>query len=67
LGSDIKQATGLGAKCEAKIGGAHGAAQYMSTAVVAADMLSIVNPFAASERGKAVKNSSLLNYWGISY
>lgn len=39
----------------------------MSTVVVARDMLSIVDAFAATERGKTTKDSSLLNYWGISY
>jgi pimeloyl-ACP methyl ester carboxylesterase len=63
----LEQVKELGAKCEATIGGPQGAGQHMSTAVVAADMLSVVNAFAASERGKAVKDSSLLNYWGISY
>lgn len=39
----------------------------MSTAVVARDMVSIVDAFAATERGKRAKYSSLVNYWGISY
>ena len=39
----------------------------MSTAVVARDMLSIVDAFAATEPGKSIENSSLLNYWGFSY
>ena len=48
----LEQAKELGAECEATIGGPPGAGQYMSAVVVAADMLSIVNAFAASERGK---------------
>ena len=63
----LEQAKELGAECGAAIGGPHGAGQYMSTAVVAMDMLSIVNAFAASERGETVRGSSLLNYWGVSY
>lgn len=40
----------------------------MSTPVVATDMLSIVDAFAATPSGtSAAGNSSLLNYWGFSY
>jgi pimeloyl-ACP methyl ester carboxylesterase len=57
----------FGAKCGAAIGGPEQAGPHMSTAVVARDMLSIVDAFAAAEPGKGVENSSLLNYWGFSY
>jgi hypothetical protein len=56
----------FGEECEAAIGGPNGVGPHMSTAVVATDMLSIVKAFAATERGKRVEDSSLLNYWGIS-
>jgi pimeloyl-ACP methyl ester carboxylesterase len=57
----------LGAECEAAIGSPDDAGPHMSTAVVARDMLSIVDAFAATESGRAAEGSSLLNYWGISY
>ncbi|KAH8588965.1 TAP-like protein-domain-containing protein [Bisporella sp. PMI_857] len=57
----------FGQQCEAAIGGPDGAGQHMSTPVVATDMLSIVDAFTATERGKSVMDSSLLNYWGFSY
>lgn len=63
----LESAKEFGAQCEDAIGGPNGAGQHMSTAVVARDMLSIVDAFAKTKRGKAVKDSSLLNYWGISY
>jgi pimeloyl-ACP methyl ester carboxylesterase len=63
----LESAKEFGAECEAAIGGPNGAGPHMSTAVVATDMLSIVKAFAATERGKRVEDSSLLNYWGISY
>lgn len=57
----------LGAACEATIGGDMDAGPHMSTAVVARDMLSIVDAFAITEKGQALNSSSLLNYWGFSY
>ena len=40
----------------------------MSTPVVARDMISIVDAFAATPSGmSAAGNSSLLNYWAFSY
>jgi pimeloyl-ACP methyl ester carboxylesterase len=65
--STWEQAKELGAECAAAIGGPNDAGPHMSTAVVARDMLSIVDAFAATESGKSVKDSSLLNYWGLSY
>jgi pimeloyl-ACP methyl ester carboxylesterase len=63
----LESAKELGAECEANIGGQDGAGTHMSTAVVARDMLSIVDAFAATDKGKTVEDCSLLNYWGISY
>lgn len=63
----FQSAQELGQECEAAIGGPDGAGPHMSTPVVATDMLSIVDAFAATESGKSVANSSLLNYWGFSY
>lgn len=63
----FESAKELGAECGAAIGGFDQAGPHMSTAVVARDMLSIVDAFSASERGKDLANSTLLNYWGFSY
>ena len=63
----LESAKEFGAQCETAIGGPDGAGTHMSTAVVATDMLSIVDAFASTDKGKAVEDSSLLNYWGISY
>lgn len=63
----FESAKELGAECGAAIGGFDQAGPHMSTAVVARDMLSIVDAFAASERGRGIDNSTLLNYWGFSY
>lgn len=57
----------FGAECNATIGGPDQAGPHMSTAVVATDMLSIVDAFAQTEHGQSVNSSSLLNYWGFSY
>jgi pimeloyl-ACP methyl ester carboxylesterase len=57
-----------GAQCAEAIGGPDGAGVHMSTPVVTADMISMVDAFAATARGtSAAGNSSLLNYWGFSY
>ncbi|TAQ83854.1 hypothetical protein B7494_g7815 [Chlorociboria aeruginascens] len=63
----FETAIALGQECNATIGGPDEAGPHMSTAVVARDMLSIVDAFAATECGKSVETSSLLNYWGFSY
>jgi pimeloyl-ACP methyl ester carboxylesterase len=64
----FSSAQATGEECEAAFGGSEGAGQYMSTPVVATDMLSIVDAFAATSQGKmAATNSSLLNYWGFSF
>lgn len=63
----LASAEEFGAECEAVISGPNSAGPHMSTAVVATDMLSIINAFAATERGHGVNDSSLLNYWGVSY
>src|SRR4051812_28514006 len=39
----------------------------MSTAVVARDIISILDAYAASPEAKDVKDPSLLNFWGFSY
>lgn len=58
----------FGAQCATAIGGPDGAGEHMSTPVVATDMISIVDAFAATPGGtSAAGNSSLLNYWGFSY
>lgn len=57
-----------GAQCAKAFGGPDGAGEHMSTPVVATDMISIMDAFAATPRGaSAAGNSSLLNYWGFSY
>ena len=61
------QAKPFGRACEAAIGGRNDAGPHMSTAVVARDMVSIVDAFARSSNGKRIKNAHLLNYWGFSY
>ncbi|CAG8973016.1 hypothetical protein HYALB_00007865 [Hymenoscyphus albidus] len=53
--------------CEKAIGGSDGAGQYMSTATVARDIVSITDAFAATSDGQKVKNPKLTNYLGISY
>ena len=62
------EAQALAAQCATAIGGPNGAGEHMSTPVVATDMISIVDAFAATPSGAcAASNSSLLNYWGFSY
>jgi alpha/beta hydrolase fold len=39
----------------------------MSTASVARDMISILDAFSRSEDGRKCEDSSLANYWGLSY
>ena len=58
----------LGVQCNKAIGEQDDAGPHMSTATIARDMLSIIDAFAATtEATRAQKNSSLLNYYGISY
>ncbi|ATZ58189.1 hypothetical protein BCIN_16g00410 [Botrytis cinerea B05.10] len=64
---EFQTALQFGAECNATLGGPDEAGQHMSTAVLAADMLSIVDAFAKTKRGQDVSSSSLLNYWGFSY
>lgn len=64
---EFQTALQFGAGCNATMGGSDEAGLHMSTAVLAADMLSIVDAFAKTERGQGVSSSSLLNYWGFSY
>ncbi|KAB8293767.1 hypothetical protein EYC80_009252 [Monilinia laxa] len=64
---EFQTALDFGAQCNETIGGSDQAGHHMSTAVVAKDMLSIVDAFAKTERGQSVESSSLLNYWGFSY
>jgi len=52
----------LGAVCEAKIGAENQAGPHMSTAVVARDMLAIIDAISGCSRAK-----TLLNYYGLSY
>jgi pimeloyl-ACP methyl ester carboxylesterase len=64
----FSEARAFGAQCASAIGGPDGAGEHMSTPVVATDMISIVDAFAATPSGmSAAGNSSLLNYWGFSY
>lgn len=63
----FESAKELGAECEAVVGGPNGAARHMSSAVVARDLLSIVDAFAKTERGKSAHDASLLNFWALSY
>jgi pimeloyl-ACP methyl ester carboxylesterase len=63
----LESAHELGAECKKAIGGPDGAGPHMSTAVVATDMVSIVDAFAKTDQAKKVKNPSLVNYWGVSY
>ncbi|KAI1862335.1 uncharacterized protein JN550_010197 [Neoarthrinium moseri] len=66
--SYIEYGKELGAECEKTSGGETGAGRYMSTAIIARDMLSIVDAFAQTDDGaRAAKPSHLLNYYGISY
>ncbi|ESZ90954.1 hypothetical protein SBOR_8672 [Sclerotinia borealis F-4128] len=64
---EFQKSFDFGAECNAKIGGSDQAGPHMSMAVVATDMLSIVDAFAKTERGQSVETLSLLNYWGFSY
>lgn len=58
----------VGDSCERDIGGETDIGPYMSTAINARDMLSIVDAFAQTDDGaRAAKPSHLLNYYGISY
>lgn len=57
----------FGERCEPQIGGKDQAGPHMTTAIVARDMISILDAFAKTEAGRSVEEPSLLNYWGISY
>ncbi|KAJ8059894.1 hypothetical protein OCU04_011518 [Sclerotinia nivalis] len=58
----------VGEQCERSIGGKTEIGPYMSTAINARDMLSIVHAFAQTDDGaRAAKPGHLLNYYGISY
>jgi pimeloyl-ACP methyl ester carboxylesterase len=64
----IKSGKELGKQCEQIIGGEMDAGPFMSTAITARDMLSIVHAFAETEDGeRASRPSNLLNYYGLSY
>ncbi|KAF5871553.1 putative alpha beta-hydrolase protein [Botrytis fragariae] len=65
--SEFQTAMGFGSECNATMGGPDEAGPHMSTAVLATDMLTIVDAFAMTDRGQGVNSSSLLNYWGFSY
>lgn len=66
--SFMRYGADLGSDCTAQSGGELDAGPYMSTAINARDMLSIVDAFAATEDGKrAAKPNHLLNFYGISY
>ncbi|TGO53047.1 hypothetical protein BOTNAR_0306g00100 [Botryotinia narcissicola] len=64
---EFQTALQFGAECNATMGRSDEAGPHMSTAVLAADLLSIVDAFAKTERGQDVSSSSFLNYWGFSY
>lgn len=58
----------IGSNCARNSGGKLDAGRYMSTAINARDMLSIVDAFSATEDGqRAARPNHLLNYYGISY
>jgi pimeloyl-ACP methyl ester carboxylesterase len=64
---DREQPLGVGAACQAAIGGDDQAGQHMSTATVARDMRSIVEAYAKTPEAADIKDKSLLNYMGYSY
>ncbi|KAJ0168241.1 Tripeptidyl aminopeptidase [Colletotrichum tanaceti] len=58
----------LGERCQAQAGANTEAGPHMTSAVTARDMVSVVDAFAVTPDGeRAALNSSLLNYYGISY
>ncbi|GKT45302.1 tripeptidyl aminopeptidase [Colletotrichum spaethianum] len=58
----------LGERCQAQAGADTEAGPHMTSAVTARDMLSIVDAFAVTPDGeRTALNSTLLNYYGISY
>ena len=58
----------LGDLCAQRSGTDSDAGPHMSTAVVARDLVSIVDAYARTAEGcRAAKNSSLLHFYGISY
>jgi len=59
----------IGQECSGSIGGPKDAGPHMSTAIVARDMISILDAYAKSEDGKHCEggDASLLNFWGMSY
>jgi len=63
----FQTAAGVGALCEARIGGDDQAGPHMSTSVVARDMITILDAFAETDQGKSVDNPKDINYWGFSY
>jgi pimeloyl-ACP methyl ester carboxylesterase len=63
-----KVAYEFGQECTKSIGGPKDSGPHMSSTTTARDMLSIVDAYAKSWRGKNCENdASLLNYWGMSY
>ncbi|GJC78389.1 tripeptidyl aminopeptidase [Colletotrichum liriopes] len=58
----------LGERCQEQAGADTEAGPHMTSAVTARDMLSIVDAFVVTPDGeRTALNSSLLNYYGISY
>lgn len=63
-----KVAYQVGQECTHSIGGPKDAGPYMSSTIIARDMLSIVDAYARSSRGRDCEDdTALLNYWGLSY
>lgn len=57
----------IGTACQDSIGAQNQAGPHVTTATVARDLISILDAYAGSERGKSCEGSNLLNYWGFSY
>ncbi|KAH8597744.1 Alpha/Beta hydrolase protein [Bisporella sp. PMI_857] len=57
----------MGMECKSAIGGNTDAGQHMTTSIVAKDIISILDAYAASPASKGVEYPNLLNYWGFSY
>ncbi|KUJ23895.1 uncharacterized protein LY89DRAFT_572994 [Mollisia scopiformis] len=65
--ASYNQSVAIGIACKNSIGGKTQAGPHVTTATVVRDMISMIDAYAASEKGKSCEDASLLNYWGFSY
>lgn len=61
----LQDAISTGLQCNKTIGGPEDAGPHMSTAVVARDMISILDAYSQTDQGRDTDSPHLLNYWGF--